>query len=135
MRDLINIVEEGTSMWEARQSPESLREAARDHFGACDDGSLTPDDADWTFEPAYPLDKLPVPKEGWEAWWEGEKQISLEYGLTHRLDFEHEPITEAIYVSEDAGHVQIWDGWHRAGGSIVSGRTTIPAVVGRRKKD
>ena len=45
-----------------------------------------------------------------------------------------EPIEEAIVVVLVPGQpAGIWDGWHRAGGSVHAGRTHIPAIVGTRR--
>lgn len=134
--------------WYLTLDEEGLRRIARTHFGACDDGDLHPDDLIWTLEPDFEIatlsgciarnDKTPSPFpliDRWIAWFRHECDAVAE-----ELDGEREwdclgeeEIDEPIVISIDGERVQIWDGWHRTGGSFAAGRITIPAIVGRPK--
>ena len=119
--------------WAKLASCSMLRDAAADHFGACDDGSLNPEDADWVYE-ILPTSILPIPPGGWEQWWIEVVEYCNSYPIVkHRLTFVDHPITESIIVSIDGDNIQIWDGWHRAGAAIKAGREYITAIVGRPK--
>ena len=89
---------------------------------------------DWRFEPNYPISNL-NPDVGFREWMLEEIKMWAEEGQPDRYDREiNDPIEEPIIVVEIDGVGEIIDGWHRTGGSALSGRTTIPAVVGVLKK-
>jgi hypothetical protein len=117
---------------------------AAEHQGACDDGDLDATDLEWRVVPDLPLATV----EGclvrgsrrrdqalsilWRKWHEGECRLDDEEfdGGREWKALVDEEVREPIVVVIEAGRVQIWDGWHRTGASIVAGRTTIPAIVG-----
>lgn len=118
---------------------EQHRAYARSVFGDNDDGTLHPDDADWTAErlPTAILMPLIGDRAAWKAWFDDEvaaryEEIEPGYSV-HWEEFAKEETDEEIVVSIVDGTVQIWDGWHRTAGAIIRGAETIPAVVGRPK--
>jgi hypothetical protein len=85
----------------------------------------------WTYEPNYPLDRL---GDYWEEWWEEELKMWADEGQPDRYDDElKNEIREPIIAVEVDGKGYIWDGCHRTAASIVTGRKTIPAFIGRIK--
>lgn len=89
---------------------------------------------DWRFEPNYPISNL-NPEVDFREWMLEEIEMWAEEGQPDRYEEEiNSPIEEPIIVVEIDGVGQIIDGWHRTGGSVLAGRTTIPAVVGILKK-
>lgn len=118
-------------------TPEDNRAYARSVFGDNDDGSLHPDDADWTVErlPTALLMPLMGDRDQWKTWFDEEvaaryEEIEPGYSV-HWEEFAEAETDEEIVVSIVDGTIQIWDGWHRTAGAIVRGAETIPAVVGR----
>lgn len=46
-----------------------------------------------------------------------------------------EPIQEPVVVAVEVnGRAYLWDGNHRVGGSLLTGRKTVPAIVGSLDK-
>lgn len=84
----------------------------------------------WRYVPDYPISNL-NPDVDKRAWMLEEIDMWADEGQPDRYHSEiHDPIEEPIIVVEIDGIGEIIDGWHRTGGSILGGRTTIPAVVG-----
>lgn len=122
-------------------------EFARSFFGDNDDGTMLPEDADWT-EERFPLSKLASIMEGgpggWKEWFRQEVEhrrmdlapMNDESFIVHWETFAEVETDEpcVIAVDED-GRVQVWDGFHRIGGAFMREAETIPAIVGRRKFD
>jgi len=133
MRRYINLVES----FYAEASPEQLRELARAHEGVAAKTTLTADDFDWHFDPAFPVAKLvgAMPDGDWLGWYEDELAMDREDEMHRDWDrLSQEEIQEPIVVSfEPDGGADIWDGWHRTAGQIVRGAQTIPAIVGTER--
>lgn len=139
MRHFMNIVESprlatplNESFDYASATPEELRQDAEGHETDFDHGKA--EDFDWRFDAAYPLSKLvsqmPGGVEGWHEWWRDEVGMDADEELGREWSaLAEEDIRDPIIISED-GKLEIWDGWHRTAACIVSGRTTIPAIVG-----
>jgi hypothetical protein len=111
--------------WSAR-SPMQLRGYAETE-GMARSGKIDASELTWTFEASFPLSQLMALKgsvEAWAAWREGEDLdgYDSDMGSVGRDD----PIVVAL-----APDLDLWDGWHRVSGAIISGETTIAAVVGR----
>ena len=94
-------------------------------------GDCDPNKASWQFIADFPLALLHHLSDNWPAWFDDEIRMDevdeLNRGYRAML---REPIIEAIVVVMVDGKGYIWDGWHRTGASISSGRTTIRAIVG-----
>lgn len=119
------------------------REWARYYFGACDDGSVKPEDAIWNMEdmPIETLAKLY--EEGAAVFLEAEiNERREEYGhdphwceFLKAEDFESYLETHCDFpcvISIDENQViQVWDGWHRIACAIVRGEATMKLLVGR----
>lgn len=132
--------------WYATRSPDQLRCLASEHQGACDDGDLDAMDLEWRVVPDLPLAVVEGclvrgswPRDEplsarWREWHDGECRLDDEEfdGGRGWEAMVEEDVREPIVVTIEPGRVQIWDGWHRTGASIVAGRTTIPAIVGTR---
>lgn len=100
----------------------------------------------WVFTETLPLSILVSKPDihgrvhGLKEWveWFKEAGDEIEADIGHRqwdslLDEEiEEPIV--ITMDEDGSAWDIWDGWHRTGASLTSGKQTIPAVVGYLKE-
>lgn len=85
---------------------------------------------DWRYEADYPIGNL-NPSIDKAEWMKEEIEMWNDEGQPNRYDQEiNEPIEEPITVVEIDGVGEIIDGWHRTGGSVLAGRSTIPAVVG-----
>lgn len=112
---------------------ELLREAAgyqHDNHSPGDPGYAEAAELEWVYDPAYPVSRLDAPDAEWFA---NEVKMAAEDGLNRDWDtMVAEPIREPIVTHENGGTGYIWDGYHRAGGSVAAGRETIPAIVGRR---
>jgi hypothetical protein len=92
------------------------------------------DDYDWIYDAAYPIANL-NPDIDKAKWMKDEVAMWADEGDPNRYDSEiNDPIEEPIIVVEIDGVGEIVDGWHRTGGSVLSGKETIPAVVGRLRK-
>ena len=123
---------------------EGNRAFAKSFFGNNDDGSLHPDDADWT-EERVPLSSLLVvmgEAEDWKAWFREEVEMRKadlapenEPGFT--IGWEEFAVREidepCVIAFDENGTPTIWDGFHRIAGAFVREALDIPAVVGRRK--
>lgn len=113
----------------SRATPMQLRGYAEGE-GMTRSGPMTAADADWVFVPDFPLSEI-MPlvgdQQAWAKWLEQEHKDGYE-GVDGSVEPD-DPIIVAYDPSE--GRASIWDGWHRTAGAVASGRTTIPAVVGR----
>jgi hypothetical protein len=125
--------------FESRLTSEELEGHARMYEGAlfADDdprgGSAS--EFEWIFDPAFPVDDIHAPSCGWQAWFDQEIKFLHEEldGARTWKRLSEEEIEEAIIVVREAGEAWIWDGSHRTAGSVVAGRSTIPAIVGVRQ--
>lgn len=124
-------------------SEDELRTIAKIHFGMCDDGSYHPDDLAWMLEPEFSLEALvqcidksedsqETLQKRWISWFRNEcEEVARDLGGIRCWDeLAEEEIQEPIIISIANGKIQIWDGWHRTGGSFAAGREAIPAIVG-----
>ena len=106
-----------------------------DNYCPGDAGYCSPAQARWTEETidlSLFLHLMAQGKADWETWFASELEMDAKEAL-HR-GWEQllvEPIQEEVVVLIRDGKGYIWDGWHRVGASIVAGRETIRAVVGR----
>jgi hypothetical protein len=136
MREFIKIIENVLHSYE-RASEDQLRQIARIEGGAAN-GTLTPEDCSWNYDPAFPLERLVacMPNGEWAEWYKEETQMDIEDGLSRGWEeMAHEDIQEPIVIAvNSAGEVDIWDGWHRTAGQMVRGAKTIPAIVGTQIK-
>ena len=99
-------------------------------------------DYDWTEVSDYPVSRLFHLMSGgdWAGWLKNEIAMYREEGSWDNRESEweamiHEPIREPIVLTELSGLGYLWDGWHRTAATIVSGRKSIPAIVGTPKVD
>jgi len=112
-------------------------------LGDNDAGDLDPEDLTWCRVPDLDVSTLLEcmsdgdmhgrrPIECWRDWFEGELEIDRDEfdGGRGWASLATEKVREPVIVTIEPGRVQIWDGWHRVGGTIVSGRTSIAAIVG-----
>jgi hypothetical protein len=119
------------SQWTEAQ----LRAEAASWRGAIYDsgetGDCNPAKARWQFVADFPLSTLHHLVDDWAGWFAGEIEMD-ETEQLHRgyRAMQQEPIIEAIVVVVVDGKGYIWDGWHRAGAALSSGRTTLRAIVG-----
>jgi len=127
------------------ETPQQInnRKWAAYHFGACDDGSIAPDEAVWNLE-TVPIELLsPLYPEGAKHFIDAEiENRREEYGRDpHYCDFLSAPDFEqyladncegpCVMSVDNDGVIQIWDGWHRIACAIVRGEPAIGVLVGR----
>ena len=94
-----------------------------------------PADIDWVY-----VDALPVPvsphDQGWPAYWDEQQAEAARNGMEgfwdHLLDEDVlTPVVLGLYGNERGwDQFGFWDGNHRVGAAVVSGRMHVPAVVG-----
>lgn len=94
----------------------------------------------WRFERNYPIEKLShnfgMTPEKWANWMQEEINMWSEEGVNDRYDDElKNDIREPIIVIELPGDSIILDGCHRTGACVMTGRNTIPAIVGVPKEN
>ncbi len=118
--------------------------AALGVLGDNDAGDLDPEDLTWRYVPDLPVGTLLKCLGGndgdersdalrWRRWFADELTIDRDEfdGGRGWASLSKERVREPVIVTVEPGRTQIWDGWHRVGGTISSGRPTIPAIVGR----
>jgi hypothetical protein len=123
------------SQWSEAALREEAQGYAHDNYAPGEDGYCNPKQANWQYVDKFELEQLAHlmgDASEWKAWLDAELAMDRDDEL-HR-DWDRllvEPIEEevVILVRDDKGY--IWDGWHRVAASIVSGRTTIKAIVGQ----
>jgi len=119
------------------------REWARYFFGACDDGSVEPDDALWNIEEVPIATLAALYQEGADVFLDAEiAERREEYGQDpHWCDFlkaenfeqyleDHCDFPCVISIDENEV-IQVWDGWHRIACVIVRGEASMKILVGR----
>ncbi len=112
-------------------------------FGACDDGSVRPEDASWNLEKVPIALLAPLFDGGTKATLDAEIESWIEeYGtqphwlaflqaddfnrvLANNSDF---PVIISIDTNEN---IQVWDGWHRIACAVVRNEPAITILVGR----
>jgi len=69
----------------------------------------------------------------WVKWFRTEQDIWTEDGQPDRYDdmLNEEIEIPVIAVELENGDIHIWDGYHRIGASIVAGRESVPAIIGK----
>jgi hypothetical protein len=96
-----------------------------------DAGYCDAEKANWSQMDRFPLSMLTHLIDDWDQWFKGEIAMDeteqLGRGYAAMLGSE---IEDEIVVLVRGGKGYIWDGWHRAAASIVSGKTHIKAIVG-----
>jgi hypothetical protein len=102
------------------------------------DGDFPADEAEWRIERDYPLAPftglVDGGRDGWVEWFREECAMQVEEGRDGYLELLLEEIETTVTVVELSGErVDVWDGWHRIGASIVRGSAAIPALVGDRR--
>ena len=103
----------------------------------------------WEYIPAMPVAPLFTkpdyadhlhPAEDWKEWFQGEIEAEMDgRGYSYWAELLGEKIEEPIVITipgdrQDGSSWDIWDGWHRSGATISTGRKSIPAVLGRSKE-
>lgn len=145
IRRYINIVENAQGdtgaidrKWWGQPWPEATPMQLRGYAegeGMTRSGPMTAADADWVLVPEFPLSEI-MPlvgdQQAWAKWLENEHEDGYE-GIDGSVEPD-DPIIVAYDPADNGGKAMIWDGWHRSAGAIISGRTTIPAVVGVPRK-
>lgn len=132
MREWIDLVED----W----GNDAILNSARAYQGAIYDigepGGGKVEDFNWHVDPHYNINKKIdslTPQQRVE-WMQAEIKAWADEGEPDRFDdMLDEPIVEEIIaVEEKDGATFLWDGNHRVGASLLTGRTTVPAIVGIR---
>lgn len=122
--------------------PNDLEEYAREHQGMIYDthepGGGKASDYVWRYDPAYPISK-PIDglKPKARAQWMRDEIRNFELdGYPGRYDeLLSQDIQEPVVAVEVNGETYLWDGNHRVGACCLTGRKTVPAVVGTPKAD
>lgn len=128
----VHHVEERRVRWASRD------EAALMDYAACCGEPLDPVDVeelDWIYIDALPVSFLGTP-EYWRTFWEQQAGFHEPDRLALWQRMLTETIRDPIVISmhertpdgEDA--TMSWDGLHRTAATVLSGRSTIPAIVG-----
>lgn len=110
-----------------------LRESSvfwSDQFRQEETGFCDPKEAAWHYESRFPLSQLATASELKNFMREEMKNWADCGEPTRFSDMIHQPIGSPIFVLMVAGLGYIWDGNHRAGACALSGRKSIPAIVG-----
>ncbi len=92
------------------------------------------EDWTWRFEPALPISYFLKAMSADE--WKNHMDFRDQDGEDeddHASLLRGDPINDPVVVVERDGHIGIWDGWHRVASSFISGRTSLPAIIGTRK--
>jgi len=87
--------------------------------------------AQWHRHEDFSVASLRHLMEDWNAWFLDEIQQSEQAETSRYAGMLVEPIEEPVVVLMRDGKGYIWDGWHRVAAIIMSGRETIPAIVGK----
>jgi hypothetical protein len=114
-------------------SDEHARAEAANWQDACfapgDPGYCRADEADWHYDPAFPVAALAG--DAWAAWFADECADAAADGRTgYYDDMLDREISEPIVVLLRDGAGYVWDGNHRVGATVTQGRSTIKAFVG-----
>ena len=125
---------DGDSLW---TGPKLLAYAK-----ACENNCHSPSDPaggpaekwNWEFQPGFPLEALCQHEwNRWIAWTKQEIQIWTDEGEPFRFQpLLENPIEEPVVIVWVKNKYHIWDGHHRIGCSIFAGRSSIPAIIGRK---
>lgn len=106
-----------------------------DCYLAGEPGHCPPDQASWRFEASLDLQPflhLFGDLDGWRAWFEEELQADEAEALgRYWKDLLEEPIREEVIVLLRQGKGYIWSGWHRIAACLLTGRSTLKAIVGQ----
>lgn len=115
-------------------SPEALRLVVsrfHDQYRPGEEGHMDPIEVEWTYEPRFPLNEIGSPEE-WQSFMKEEIQAWVESGERTRFsDMIHRPIQDPVILLVRGGKVYAWDVMHRIGACALSGRKSVPAIVGR----
>lgn len=133
----MQIAEMGAAI-ETVYTEETLRSWARchveDNYTRGDPGYCDPNTATWSREAKFPVAALVHLMKDWTTWFQEELDMNLEDEMGRDWPaLLIEDIRDEIFVLVRDGKGYIWDGWHRAAATIVSGREFVPAIVGRPK--
>ena len=90
----------------------------------------------WDEHKEYPVSNFITAndtKEAWIEWFKFEQKIWADEGQPDRFDdMLTAEIAEPVYgVDLGDGEALLWDGNHRVAASVVAGRETIPAIIGK----
>lgn len=134
----MQIASEMGAVNEMVQTEETLRSWARchveDNYTRGDLGYCHPNAAAWSREENFPVAALVHLMEDWTTWFQDELDMDRDDEMGRDwAALLTEDIRDEIFVLVRDGKGYIWDGWHRAAATIVSGREFIPAIVGRPK--
>jgi hypothetical protein len=119
-----------------QEQMQSEADRYKDQFPEDHPGHADPKDLHWTYERDYPLHKIGGDRKEWKDWFKGEREDAAADGRRGYYDDmvgKNHEVHTAVVVHEHEGVGYLWDGNHRVGASHHNGKTTIPALVGRRK--
>lgn len=123
----------------ASATPEDMTAMAR-HWQS--EGTFRAADADWTYVENFDIANLSdlVRVEGgggsnpWLEWFRNECLDAMDEEREGYGNLLVEDVEEAIVIGFGAdGDIEVWDGWHRLGATIVKGETTIRTLMGTLK--
>lgn len=102
------------------------------------DGNFPAEEVTWRIDTDYDITPFIGLMEGgypsWVRWFREECEMQVEEGRGGYLELLLENIEEPTVTVELPGdRVDIWDGWHRIGASIVRRAPTVPVLVGDRR--
>lgn len=91
----------------------------------------------WHFATSYPIARIQDRTDAeWRDWMLAEVRMWAEDGDPDYWNDEiRNPTRDPVIVVEIDGRAHTWDGNHRIGGSVLSNRETVPAIVGVPKAD
>ncbi|MBK7471253.1 MAG: hypothetical protein IPI73_12125 [Betaproteobacteria bacterium] len=133
-------VRRGVRKHAAAWSAAALRERAAPwrlaHYATGEPGDCDPARANWRYERAFDLAAVKDLLADWKKWFEIEIAIEeaagIGCGYREMLD---EDIDDEIIVLLRGRRAYIWDGWHAVAAALISGRTTLKAIVGVPHQD
>jgi len=101
------------------------------HYVLGEPGDCDPAQADWRHERAFDLVAVKDLLADWKKWFDieiaMEEAAGIGCGYRAMLD---EDIDDEIVVLMRGSKAYIWDGWHAVAAALISGRTTLQAIVG-----
>ncbi len=133
-------VRRGARKHVAAWSAEALRERAAPwrlaHYATGEPGDCDPARATWRYEHAFELAAVKDLLADWKKWFDieiaMEEAAGIGCGYRAMLD---EDIDDEIVVLLRGRRAYIWDGWHAVAAALISGRTTLKAIVGVPHQD
>jgi hypothetical protein len=139
LRSARRLRERGRNVMKAPDDREGLLSwAAFNEAGMHPDSNFPAREVDWRADDDYALapfvDLMAGGYDDWVEWFHEECVMQVEEGRDGYLDLLLEEIEEPVTVVELSGdRVDVWDGWHRIGASIVRRAEVVPVLVGDRR--